>query len=1100
MKAAVLFLTLWLASPVCYHPEIFCAGGSHAVFKDDEAMTGRQAVGLSLGLVVFTGALAYFMPRIEARPVEPRLSGGAAYVPCRIDDDAADLIPDAVCGRRPRPSSKAPGFPRATRGGAAPEAGGDVQEIPLGDLLADGRIEKLNTAVQRYERRTSANPHDAMGWSDLAAIYLVRAEKADNPRDLLRAYGAASRAVAEPGPQLEARFNKALALERLFLPDAARAGWKDYLDWDRTSGWADEARKRSRSLLRARAEGDWSGQEERLRRAALAGDSATVGTLVNQYRQPARELAEQRLFGEWGDAVVSGRKEPAEETLRILRAVGDALTRTSGEHLVKDSVAAVEEALSGGDTGRLRELARGARDFRDGYKEYSARSTEQAGLELAASREALTRAGSPLALRAAFYLVSNDYVARRYPEAAAGAARLALQIGKLPYGALRGHVYWIKGMAEATLGKTREAIDDLQRSFDEFKRLGETENAANIDCRLGEVLTSRGRKGEAWRIIYRALRNTPRLRDPVQVATVYMIAGNAALQDGLDDAALVFQEERVRQSRLNQDNYLAQVEALTWLARFQHHLGDDAGARASLNEAGRLVSKVEEKQRPRRRADLAMIEGMVIEDENPRQAADLLTSALPIYEEEKNVVFSLWTLLARGRAYRQAGNDDLAERDFEGALALYDRMGEKLGTEDLRLALLEETDSVFDEMVDLQAGRNPERAFAYADRARTRVLPGSASKLWTGLPGETSRLLAAEPQTLHLNEIRRRLPEKVTLVQFSVLPDRVLIWTLRRGGKGEGFFQAKIDRGALEDRVSRLQAFDAKGWGEVSGSLFDDLIRPWLATVPAGERIVFIPDKVLHRVPFGVLRNGSRWLIETHPVAIAPSATLYVNALERRDSRPPDPARGLVVGEPAIDRNLAGNETLSSLPAAAAEARRIARQTGSRLLEGPAASKAAFLAAAPGAEWIQFSGHAVIDPSNTLLSKLVLAPGRDGDPGALTAREIYSQKLGGTRLVVLAACDTGNEYVPGGEGITSLARAFLAAGVPTVVASLWSVDDEATAQLFKVFHRNLLAGGDPVEALRAAQLEMLRSPDKKYRSPGAWAAFEVIGASAGGQP
>ena len=113
-----------------------------------------------------------------------------------------------------------------------------------------------------------------------------------------------------------------------------------------------------------------------------------------------------------------------------------------------------------------------------------------------------------------------------------------------------------------------------------------------------------------------------------------------------------------------------------------------------------------------------------------------------------------------------------------------------------------------------------------------------------------------------------------------------------------------------------------------------------------------------------------------------------------------------------------------------------------------------------------------------------------------TAREIYGLRLDRTRLVVLAACDTGNEYIPGSEGATSLARAFLAAGVPTVVASLWSVDDRATAGLFDRFHRFLIAGDDPVDALRKAQLELLHGSDPRDRSPRAWAAFEVIGASA----
>jgi CHAT domain-containing protein len=200
-----------------------------------------------------------------------------------------------------------------------------------------------------------------------------------------------------------------------------------------------------------------------------------------------------------------------------------------------------------------------------------------------------------------------------------------------------------------------------------------------------------------------------------------------------------------------------------------------------------------------------------------------------------------------------------------------------------------------------------------------------------------------------------------------------------------------------------------------------------------------------------------------------------------------------VVGDPAVDRSRFS--TLYSLPEAAAEAVDLTALTGAVSLLGKAADKSSFLVAAPNAEWIHFAGHALVDPRNTLLSMLVLAPGRDGS-GALTAREIYSLNLQKTRLVVLAACDTGNEYVPGSEGATSLARAFLAAGVPTVVASLWDVGDRPTAKLSDAFHRNLLAGDDPMEALRKAQLALLHGGDEAIRSPAAWGAFEVFGASA----
>jgi CHAT domain-containing protein len=134
------------------------------------------------------------------------------------------------------------------------------------------------------------------------------------------------------------------------------------------------------------------------------------------------------------------------------------------------------------------------------------------------------------------------------------------------------------------------------------------------------------------------------------------------------------------------------------------------------------------------------------------------------------------------------------------------------------------------------------------------------------------------------------------------------------------------------------------------------------------------------------------------------------------------------------------------------------------------------------------------DGGNPLLSRLVFAPGRDGDPGILYAREIYRLRLEETRLVVLAACDTAGP-VPNSAGVASLARAFLAAGVPAVVASLWSVDDRATAKLFQSYYRTLRGGADPVTALRDAQLALLRSTGPE-RSPVVWGAFEVFGGSA----
>jgi CHAT domain-containing protein/tetratricopeptide (TPR) repeat protein len=1070
----------------------------------EEAMKGPQALAvLSLALTGLA-VTACDRPSGEGtrtishrrRPVEPRVTSVAAYAPCRVAEDAADLVPDAVCGDPPLVAGKIPSpqplgqeDENAVRGGeGAPQPA--HREIGLEDLLVAGEPQDLNRAIRMLEERTVADPHDARAWSDLAAVHLVRAQRADDPRDLIRAYGFAVRAVREDGFLPEARFNQALALERLYLTTAAGEAWKEYLNLDNTSDWAAEAKARRLALGRREARAQWDEQKAALARAALAGDVGKVDAIVGRFRQAAREYVEQQLLGLWAEAAARGEAALAADRLRIARVVGDALVRIDGESLVHDAVATIDAAATTGDPGRWRTLVQGHRDFGDGYRLYVDRKSLPAAAKLESARKAFTRVGSPMAGRAAFFLACCDYLDHRYGDAMAKWQRLGREIEGRPYAGLRGHVFRMIAVSHLVDGRMGAAVENYGKALSEFRRLGEGENVTALESLLGENMTYLGRGQEAWRHNYQALRATPKLRDAAAASMVFMIAADTAMRDGADAAALAFQEEAVR--RGEEASLLRQVETLIWLGNIQGHLGRYQQALSTLREARRRVEKLDNlTQRRRREADLARMEGAMLVEKDPSRAIGLLTSALDVYQPENNLIFSLRTLRARARAYRTAGDDVRAERDLEAGLAIYDQMGEQLRGEDLRLALVEETGAVFDEMIALQAERDPGLAFAYADRARTRVLPGSASKLWTGSPAETSRLLAAEPRPLPISEIRRRIPFGVTLVQFYVLEDRVLIWTLRRDGAGEGFFQKEIRREDLESLVAKLRAFD----GQASKELFDLLLRPWLPETK-GERLVFVPDKALHLVPFAALqgRTGD-FLIETHAVAIAPSATLYVNALDReRDLKSAPRSRGLVVGEPAIDRGLFPG--LSSLPGAKAEAVRLKDLTGAVPLMGKAADKPAFLAEAARADWIHFAGHALVDPRNTLLSKLLLAPGNGGGSGELTAREIYTLDLRGTRLVALAACDTGSEYVPGSEGVTSLARAFLAAGVPTVVASLWNVDDRSTSRLFDAFHRNLLAGEDPVDALRNAQLGLLGSHEEKDSSPRGWGAFQVIGASA----
>ena len=112
--------------------------------------------------------------------------------------------------------------------------------------------------------------------------------------------------------------------------------------------------------------------------------------------------------------------------------------------------------------------------------------------------------------------------------------------------------------------------------------------------------------------------------------------------------------------------------------------------------------------------------------------------------------------------------------------------------------------------------------------------------------------------------------------------------------------------------------------------------------------------------------------------------------------------------------------------------------------------------------------------------------------GRASARTIASWSLPSTRLVVLAACDTANGGVYRGEGIMGLTRAFLAARVPSVIGTLWQVDDWATARLMNEFYRSLTHGEDAATALATAQRRLLAT--EGTAAPVAWAGFALVGA------
>jgi CHAT domain-containing protein/tetratricopeptide (TPR) repeat protein len=323
------------------------------------------------------------------------------------------------------------------------------------------------------------------------------------------------------------------------------------------------------------------------------------------------------------------------------------------------------------------------------------------------------------------------------------------------------------------------------------------------------------------------------------------------------------------------------------------------------------------------------------------------------------------------------------------------------------------------------------------------------------------------------------------------------------------------------------------------------LIEPIADLLPSDSqgKVIFIPQGELFLVPFAALPDAQgKYLIEKFAIATAPSIQVLALTHQQRlkiaqmGRSPLTPLKkggkeeetafkkegkerekekfenegkelaggALVAGNPIMPKIISdpGTEAkqLDPLPAAEKEAENIARWLHTKAIIGKDATESHIVSLMPKARFIHLATHGLLnDFSNgEIPGAIALAPdagyspafpgsGIDARDGLLTAREILQLQLQ-AELVVLSACDTGKGKITG-DGIVGLSRALFAAGVPTVIVSLWKVDDEATAYLMAEFYQQLAQQPTKIAALRQAIL----ATKQRYPYPGNWGAFTLIG-------
>ncbi len=360
--------------------------------------------------------------------------------------------------------------------------------------------------------------------------------------------------------------------------------------------------------------------------------------------------------------------------------------------------------------------------------------------------------------------------------------------------------------------------------------------------------------------------------------------------------------------------------------------------------------------------------------------------------------------------------------------------------------------------------------------ARARLLAGGRSALLEYFVGaQHIYVLGVTPRRLRLH----RLPK-----------DSACLADIR------AFREALSGAAVVQEPDASYGRYAAAAYG-----LFRRLVAPVLPGPAEGvDRLVVVPSDVLGYVPFEALLTApppargsgpAPYLLAQYTVSYGYSAYWLVQdgQAPRRGGAPTEPFAGFAPafgGGGGAGLRTCDDREAAPLACNRAEVEAISRVLGGRSFLGAASGKAEFLAAAPRYRVLHLATHACLDAGDPLLNRIYFAD------GTLTAGELYHLPLR-AELVVLSACNGGVGKLTRGEGFMSLSRAFAYAGAPSLVVSLWAVDDCATATLMEGFYRHLAAGLPKDEALRRAKLDYLAGSGPLESHPFFWAGFVHAG-------
>jgi CHAT domain-containing protein len=940
--------------------------------------------------------------------------------------------------------------------------------------LISGRVRKAVQLLQ--QARLTTTDHGIV--NDLAAAYYVAGAQEATAADMARSLELSDLVLRETADDLPARFNRALALEALENRPAALIAWRQYLRLDSYSQWAGEAQQHVRRLSIPAHSSQWESLKPRLLRLDAAGRNE-AGPIGERFPLRCRRAVENDFLPRWAYASTRLDEEEAGRLLAAVEAIGSALEKRFADPTIAEIARTISSATVARDERRLDALSRGYQAYADARKATGQDSAKASALFQKAQKN-FHDAGSPSAYAAGMFAAAQEYERRNYGEALHLLAEMKAERELTRYAPLLGQILWMEGLVLLVSGRPYESLQRYREAVAAFERSGEAESVAAVDGLIAENLQALGDDDEAWKHRLRALPIILEYGDARRQQVALNEAAEAALQESRFAAALAYQASSVALTAGTTDHemaayaFLGHALILGRMSRFAPALADIERAR---EQAGRVIDVA---IRQTTGADIDMAEALLRQQESPSVAVSLLTRVLN-YQHSGGYQFRAAQLhLARGRTYARLGDHVNARQDFSHAIAAVESQRERVSDLRLRSTLFGRAEDAY---IELTASLVRSGQFGEALRVFDRSCERTLTEIIRGRLAAESITRTARPS--------RALADGTALVEIAVLPDEIVAWTTRRSGVDVSRHPIASTR--IEELVAsyeRAIQADSESETMIGSELYDVVIRP-LRLRADDQAITFVVDRLLRPVPLASLydRSRKRYLLEDFAIANAPSATAYWHCNELR-RRVRTTTEVVAIGNTKVSSLPLG---LPDLPDAERELTQIASQTHGRLLLNERATTSSFLAVAAEEVVVHFAGHALVDAQDRGRSAIVLAPeGADSSTALLYADRIASSRLHAP-LVVLSSCTT-SAYGRAATGTMDVARAFLAAGVPTVVTSRWEVADDSARNLLTRFARELAGSPSPAEALRRAQLETLRRNPSARRHVRSWCAFEVIGA------